>query len=108
MKSVLIFLIGVLVGANIVYFVMTRDGEKTATVASPPQRPLVTKPPTTEPAAPPVAGTRPPPGPPAIPPSTPQAAASVATVAPAEVVLAPTGLAMPLPGLQPGQLTDTF
>ena len=28
LKSVLIFLIGVMVGANIVYFVMTRDGDR--------------------------------------------------------------------------------
>lgn len=113
MKSVLIFLIGVMVGANIVYFVMTRDGEKTATVVSPLARPLVTKTATANPAAsaaPGAASTRPPPGPSAVatPAPAPQAVAPVAAVAPADVVLAPTGLAMPLPGLQPGQLADTF
>ncbi len=107
MKSVLIFLIGVLVGANIVYFLMTRDGEKNATTAAPVVRPLVTRSPTAEPAAA-EPGIRAPSESSASAPSMPPAAGSVPVPAPVDVVVAPTGLAMPLPGLQPGQLTDTF
>ena len=108
LKSVLIFLIGVMVGANIVYFMMTRDGDRTVVLAPP----VVTETPKASgaPVAPVVVATQPqstpstvvPSAPSAVPPSAPQA------VAPADIVLAPTGLAMPLPGLQPGQLTDTF
>ena len=111
MKSMLIFLIGVLVGANIVYFLMTRDGGDTAASAPPLARPLVTTSPTgNAPVAPatPDPGTRPQPAPAAAAPSTPQAAAPAAAGAPVDVVVAPSGLAMPLPGLRPEQLTDTF
>ena len=114
LKSVLIFLIGVMVGANIVYFVMTRDGDRTDVLAPP----VVTE--TSDatgtaatsvvvarqPQSMPSAGA--PSAPSAVAPSAPQPVAPVAPVAPADIVLAPTGLAMPLPGLQPGQLTDTF
>ena len=109
MKSVLIFLIGVLVGANIVYFVMTRGGQSPAT-APPLPRPLVTRSATAD-AATPSDVARSQPGPTPVAPSQPQpqsAAPVAAAVAPADVVLAPSGLAMPLPGLRPEQLTDTF
>ena len=113
LKGVLIFLIGVMVGANIVYFVMTRDSDRTVALA----QPVVTETPSADvagpAAAPAVGATQPQSTPAAVPPfagapSAPQPVAPVAPVAPADVVLAPTGLAMPLPGLQPAQLTDTF
>jgi murein DD-endopeptidase MepM/ murein hydrolase activator NlpD len=109
MKSVLIFLIGVMVGANIVYFVMTRDGGRPVALLAPP---VVTKTPAAEADAAVAAVGAPQQSPPsaaatAAAPS-PQPVAPAAQVAPADIVLAPTGLAMPLPGLQPGQLTDTF
>ena len=112
MKSVLIFLIGVMVGANIVYFVMTRDGDRQVALAPP----VVTKTPAagadaTDAAAPTVVAAQaqsPPTAAATAPAPSPQSVAPVAQVAPADVVLAPSGLAMPLPGLQPGRLTDTF
>ena len=100
LKSVLTFLIGVLVGANLVYFAMTRDRVPAAEAAP---APLVTTTPTPE--APP-AGIA---GPSRRPIATGTAAPRpFAPVAPASVVLAPSGLAMPLPDLKPGQLLDTF
>ena len=115
LKGVLIFLIGVMVGANIVYFVMTRDGDRTVALAPP----VVKKTPTVEVdaadapdgSAPAVDATQhqsPPPAPPSTVTQPSQPIVPAAPVAPADIVLAPTGLAMPLPGLQPGQLTDTF
>jgi murein DD-endopeptidase MepM/ murein hydrolase activator NlpD len=44
----------------------------------------------------------------AVAPAPPPAATPASAPAPVDVVVAPSGLAMPLPGLQPGQLTDTF
>lgn len=108
LKGTLLFLIGVFVGANIVYFVMTRDAAPSDGAAV--SRPLVATAPTRTPAAvEPGAAAEPgasAPQPPA--PTPPPAMPRSATVTPAGVVLAPSGLALPLPNLQPAQLVDTY
>ena len=105
MKSLLLFLAGVLVGANVVYFMVARDcrapiTDKTtpATVPAPP-----TRPPVASQSSAPAAGS-------ASPSTTPPAAtdATPAVSAAALVQLSGSGLLMPVAGITPGQLTDTF
>lgn len=104
LKSVLTFLIGVLVGANLVYFAMTRDREPAAAAA--PSQVTTPPAPASAPEAPPVAGIA---GPDRRPDATGGTSPRpVAPVPPSSVVIAPTGLALPLPNLKPGQLLDTF
>ena len=105
LKGLLLFLIGVMVGANLVYFVMTRERMAANPAPSVLARPLVATRPTQAPAA--ASG-----GEFAASPPRPPAPAGVATytprpVAPASVV-APGRLAMPLPALRPEQLQDTY
>lgn len=108
LRGLLLFLAGVLVGANLVYFAMTRErGAKAvdavrAPVAAPAAGPGAAAAPAAVP--PPATGatTAPAPGPGAPPPpSSPPlpATGSASTSAP---------LAMPLPGLRPEQLQDTY
>ena len=107
LKGLLLFLIGVMVGANVVYFVMTRERVATNPVPSALARPLVATRPTQAPAA--ASG-----GAVATSPARPTAAGlatstprPVAPVPPASVA-APGGLGMPLPALRPEQLQDTY
>lgn len=105
MKSLLLFLAGVLVGANVVYFMVARDcrapiTDRTTPAAAPP---AATQPPAANaPAAPSdgVATT------PAAPPSAPNVAPAVTAAAVAQ--LSGSGLLLPVAGITPKQLTDTF
>jgi murein DD-endopeptidase MepM/ murein hydrolase activator NlpD len=108
MKSLLLFLAGALVGANVVYFLVTRDCRAPATVPiatpvapAPSARPAPAA--TTEdgraadarPPAPTAQGTGP-------------LDASSPAPAPAPTGPAPTGLLLPVAGIGAAQLTDTF
>jgi len=119
LRILLVFLAGVLVGANLVYFAMTR--ERGATAAAALQAPVATRAAATEAAvadagpspAHPLPATAGPSGPaaPASPP-TGEPAALPATTAPASGPAAPAAttaaLGMPLPRLRPQQLQDTY
>jgi murein DD-endopeptidase MepM/ murein hydrolase activator NlpD len=109
MKSVLLFLDGVLVGANVVYFLVTRDCRAPAAAASPASSVPAATPPVTQASSP--AGT-PAPVPLSTPtpirtpvPSPPSANLPAAAIATAPAV---TGLLLPVAGIAPRQLTDTF
>lgn len=103
LRGLLLFLAGVLVGANLVYFAMTRErGARAVDAVQPP----VATPAERRDATPPT-GTAPAPA--------TQAASSAATPSPlapplpADRATAPAApLAMPLPGLRPDQLQDTY
>jgi len=104
-RAVLVFIVGVLVGANAVYFVM-KDGDRCARCATvaPAARQDMRAAPATTPPPPAAAPVRSPEvaSPIAPPPvaTTPLPAATTATPRPR--------LAMPLPGIAPAQLRDTF
>lgn len=100
MKSVLLFLAGVLVGANVVYFLVTRDCRAPAVV--PPASSVA---PVIQPATP--AGTSASSTAPARPSmaTAPSAALPATPVATAPPI---TGLLLPVAGIAPRQLTDTF
>ena len=93
MKSILLFLAGLLVGANIVYFVMSRDDR--AATTSPAQDSVL--PSTTPPAS---ASTSPP------------RVSATTTASPAPAMPSPPpaagSLLIPVAGVAAGQLTDTF
>jgi len=98
MKGLLLFLAGLLVGANLVYFLLNRDGR----VAPETAHALAPTHPATAQAAP-LPKTRP--TPPSKWPVPAQAALPAATGAPAP----PAGsLLLPVAGIQANQLTDTF
>ena len=100
MKGLLLFLAGVLVGANAVYFVMRHAA---APVAVAP--PIATSPVDRAPRPAATVGS------PAIPPAaatTTRPPAPTATVAPASPRPAAGTLLIPVAGVLPGQLTDTF
>lgn len=97
MKNLLIFLAGLLIGANVVYFMMSRSARETAVATAP-----VASTPTAPPAK-------------IAPPATPPAAVAAAPTgpAPAADVLPPasastTSLLIPVAGITAAQLTDTF
>lgn len=97
MRWLLVFVVGALLGANAVYFAMTRLQPRTncardCPVASAPVRPMPSAPTTTAPSTVPVPRASSPPHAPA------QAVASAAVGT----------LGMPLPGLAAEQLLDTF
>lgn len=102
MKSLLLFLAGLLVGANLVYFLLQRDCRspagmtEAASIAQPASTPTSTPPH-------PVART-------ASPAPVPRAPARVVTTPPSTTATSaqPDGLLLPVAGIQPGQLTDTF
>ena len=95
LRWVLVFLVGVLVGANAVYFAMTRERTPPATIAA------SVEPAPATPAAPAVT-TRPAR-------AQPTPSATPAATTPQAAVVAPGAtLGMPLPGLRPEQLDDTF
>ena len=116
LRMILVFLAGVLVGANLVYFAMTR--ERGATAAAALQPPVATRaaeadtppgassaPPTAGPAGPAATPAPAPPGETApLPATTP--AAGPATAATSAGTTAALG--MPLPQLRPEQLQDTY
>ena len=117
LRTILVFLAGALVGANLVYFAMTR--ERGATAAAALQAPVATPamrggPVDADVEAPPSASRAPAATPAdepvdalpatATPPSTPNPAAGTATAS-ADTTQA---LGMPLPQLRPGQLQDTY
>ena len=93
LRTVLVFLAGVLVGANAMYYVMTRQ------LADAPKRPATAA---VEQPSEPAAGATDTPGTPA--PS--RATVSAPTVVP--VVPGPTGLIVPVQGLVASQLSDTY
>jgi murein DD-endopeptidase MepM/ murein hydrolase activator NlpD len=99
-RAFLLLVIGVLVGANAVYFGMTRlrprtDCARECAVATA-TRPMPASPTTSAPVT----------SAPATTPPTPAPAARASTPAPS--ASAPGGLALPLPGLAVAQLQDTF
>jgi murein DD-endopeptidase MepM/ murein hydrolase activator NlpD len=109
MKSLLLFLAGVLVGANVVYFLVTRDCRAPATAPPAASVPGVTTPaaspagtPTPSPLSTPTATPAPAPAPA---PSSPADALPAAAIATAPAI---TGLLLPVAGIAPRQLTDTF
>lgn len=100
MRAVLLFVVGLLVGANLMYFGMTRlrphaDGQRACPVAATPQ-------------VSPAASTRVPSNAaaPVAPDATPATTAAGTAITATET--APSGLAMPLPALAVSQLQDTF
>lgn len=107
MKSLLLFLAGVLVGANVVYFMVARDCR--APIATPREVPVTTAP---APATKPVATPQPPvpvsgnATTPAAQPAATDAAPAVTAAALAQ--LSGSGLLLPVAGITPKQLTDTF
>lgn len=110
LRGVLLFLAGLLVGANVVYFLMARDAPRAGITISPapPASVADAAPPVPAPAAATPAG------------SPPQAAAAAATPAPAPaaaatpmaVATAPAvdagGLSIPVQGVRAAQLRDTY
>ncbi len=98
MKSLLIFVAGLLIGANVVYFMMSRSDHATAAVATVP----VASTPT-----PPAAKIATSPMPPVAVAAAPTAAAPEGNAAPPSST--PTdALLIPVAGIAAGQLTDTF
>jgi len=99
MKSLLLFLAGVLVGANLVYFMVARGHRDTAPAS------VAARDPGTAPGAAPASTASP---------VAPEAASPSATPAlPApklrDAAIAPAGaLLLPVAGIEPSQLTDTF
>ncbi len=97
MKSLLIFVAGLLIGANVVYFMMSRSARETAVATVP-----IASAPT-----PPAAKIATPPTPPVAVAASPTAAAPEANAAPPAST--PTGaLLIPVAGITADQLTDTF
>ena len=96
MKGLLLFLAGLLVGANVMYFLVTRECPAPRTdvtqAARTPQAPSTSSP---VPATPPRVVS-----PPAVAAAAPSAIAGVPPSA--------TGMLLPVAGIKPSQLTDTF
>jgi murein DD-endopeptidase MepM/ murein hydrolase activator NlpD len=105
-KSLLLFLAGLLVGANLVYFLMREPRA--------PEQPRDTPAVATQPTAEPGAGNAETPVPPAKAPdaaATPPPSTATATPTaepPASRIPPGTNLLLPVQGIEPGQLTDTF
>ena len=100
MKSLLLFLAGVLVGANIVYFMMRREpapAPPAAAVLPVAAAPVVVQP---RDAAVPLAG--------AVTPQPAKPAPPAAVAPPPTGLSAPDALLIPVAGVSAGQLTDTF
>lgn len=100
LKGVLIFIIGGLIGANAVYYVMTRGQSEPRVAVQTPAPPRVSPPgrpnaPTPTPAVTPPASTAPT--------AMPKAPAEVIPSAPA-----PSGLIVPVSGIRADQLANTF
>lgn len=89
LRGLLIFIVGVLVGANATYFVMSRGG-----IARSPAQPPVTQQPPAQPA------------PSAAVPAPSAPAPSAPSIVP--VVPSPSGLVIPVQGITAAQLADTF
>ncbi|WP_159016262.1 M23 family metallopeptidase [Cognatiluteimonas profundi] len=102
MKSVLLFLAGVLVGANVVYFLVRRDCPAPAMAP-----PALSVAPVTQPVMPPGTSALPPAPAPARTPvaSSPGAALPASAIATTPAI---AGLLLPVAGIAPRQLTDTF
>lgn len=106
LKAVLLFIAGLLVGANAVYFLMTRP-DRALRDASPPSAVAASMPDAGEPSrTAPSERATPPPSTAAKPTSVP----STAVTAPAatSALPAPSGLIVPVQGMQHAQLNDTF
>jgi murein DD-endopeptidase MepM/ murein hydrolase activator NlpD len=110
MKALLLFLAGLLVGANVVYFYVSRHCP-----APPASQPVPAAPATSTPQSPLAATARPGaapvrPIPPTTTPSTVASAPVAASPAPSatSAIAGPTGLLLPVAGILPSQLTDTF
>lgn len=109
MRTLLVFLLGVLVGANVVYFAMTHWRDTRTTAAAPVQP--AAAPPSLAKKTPAARATPQPPATPARastpagPAPSPTPAATAATPPP---VPAGATLSMPLPAVKPEQLVDTF
>ncbi len=122
MRTLLALLLGTLIGANVTYYLMTRDAPRSAT--SWPARPSAPSMPDAGPDAPVRASTAPsasPPGatapaasttaqPPAPTAQAPAAEVPDAAVAPqsASAIAAPSGLVIPVSSVRADQLQDTF
>ena len=113
LRVLLVFLAGMLVGANLVYFAMTR--ERGATPADALQPPVATPAEATrrQPSEATSDTARPPGRAPAAPPETDESPAPLpATAAPPAATTTPAGtapaLGMPLPNLRADQLQDTY
>ncbi len=111
LKSVLLLLVGVLVGANIVYFVMTRDAPRAGVTLGPAPTPAGG---TRSEVSPADSGATPPkataasPSPPAMLPGvSPPRTAPIATPSAAPPTPA-GGLLLPVQGVRAAQLTDTY
>jgi murein DD-endopeptidase MepM/ murein hydrolase activator NlpD len=103
MRSLLLFLAGLLVGANIVYFVMRRESVAPIATAPVAATPVVVAPAPMQPSH----------GSPASPARTPPAAATSALAAAAATPsptqpATPNALLIPVAGVRAAQLTDTF
>jgi murein DD-endopeptidase MepM/ murein hydrolase activator NlpD len=103
MRSLLLFLAGLLVGANIVYFVMRRESAAPIATAPVAATPVVVAPAPMQPSH----------GSPASPARTPPAAATSALAAAAATPsptqpATPNALLIPVAGVRAAQLTDTF
>jgi murein DD-endopeptidase MepM/ murein hydrolase activator NlpD len=111
MKSLLLFLAGALVGANVVYFLVTRDCRPrvTAPVAVPVE-PARATPAGNHPAATAAAVASAPPAPASLgsPTGAPGDAGAAATQLSAPTSAGPSGLLLPVAGVAAAQLTDTF
>ncbi len=98
MKSLLIFVAGLLIGANVVYFMMSRSARETAAVGTIPIASTTT---------PPAAKIATPPTPPVAVTASPTAAAPE-TDSPTPSSTPTDALLIPVAGIAAGQLTDTF
>jgi len=110
MKGLLLFVAGLLVGANVVYFLLAGQrapcpSVATGAPASPPATANANAIPAPAPAQPPAAASTAPaaPGP-----STTTPAAMAPVQAPAAQAPAPSGLLLPVAGIRADQLTDTY
>ena len=104
MKRLLIFAAGTLAGAAIVFFLVTRPDTRSDRVPPPAPPP----PERVEPAAPPPRAPRPADIAAPAPPAVPAPPAPAAPAAPAPDAQRSPSLLIPVAGVQPGQLSDTF
>ena len=121
MRGVLLFLIGVLVGANAVYFLLVRSQDCDCAAPPPPvaevsveptpdeaapSRPVDRPAAEREPADPAAGHTATPAG--AAPPPAPDAQARRTTATPVPTTPSPTGLVVPVAGIAASDLSDTY
>jgi murein DD-endopeptidase MepM/ murein hydrolase activator NlpD len=103
LRILLVFLAGLLLGANVVYFAL-RHAEPRATASAPPAAVPIVAPPASVPAPAQVTAAKP------VPAAQPSATASIpaSPMPDATAAIGPTGLLLPVAGVRPGQLVDTY